>query len=146
MPQLYRVLYQSKNCVELPAEKLRGEIDRILATSRQNNRRDGITGALLFSEGWFAQVLEGPADTLESTFERIQCDERHQKVTVLQSGVIDAREFPEWSMAFTSTLAASPAGEASLGVALRAQSSAGDRLVHLLKEMVSCGEDGMMPR
>lgn len=103
MSQLYRVLYCSRNNLYGAAGNYSEEIRRILATSRENNARDGVTGGLLFSGGCFAQILEGPLKTVEGAFERIQCDGRHQEVTVLQSGPIAARDFPEWSMAFTGS-------------------------------------------
>ena len=107
MPPLHRVLYCSRNLIPGAPEAVAAHIRGILAVSRRNNARDGITGGLLFSEGCFAQVLEGPLDALETTFERIQCDERHSDVTVLQSGPITARDFPDWSMAFTGSESAS---------------------------------------
>ena len=108
----------------------------ILAVSRRNNARDGITGGLLFSDGCFAQVLEGPIDVVEEAFERIQCDERHRDVTVLQSGPIEARDFPDWSMAFTGMQDASPMADGALHGAFSGQSSAGDELLGILKNVV----------
>lgn len=57
MTKLYRVLYCSRNCLSNDPDTVAEEIRRILAKSRENNERDGITGGLLFSEGSFAQVL-----------------------------------------------------------------------------------------
>ena len=56
-----------------------GRVDTadILRTSRRNNAEVGVTGALMFNGGAFAQVLEGPRRGVESTFERIQRDQRH---------------------------------------------------------------------
>ena len=104
MITLYRVLYCSRNTIQGSPEQVEAEIRGILAASRRNNGRDGITGGLLFSDGCFAQVLEGPVAAVEEAFERIQCDERHSEVTVLQAGPIERRDFPDWSMAFTGTL------------------------------------------
>jgi hypothetical protein len=65
-----------------------------------NNAGLGISGALLYSAGNFAQVLEGLLASIEKTFEAIQRDPRHSEVVVIQSGPAETREFPEWSMAF----------------------------------------------
>jgi blue light- and temperature-responsive anti-repressor len=97
MTQLYRVLYCSRN--RLPETTATG-IQDVLRVSRRNNARDEITGALLFSARAFAQALEGPLDVVSDAFERIQCDERHSDVVVLQSGPIAKRDFPDWAMAF----------------------------------------------
>lgn len=145
MTQLYRVLYCSQNSLTGTPETYPGEIREILATSRKNNARDGVTGGLLFSEGCFAQVLEGPLDMVENAFERIQCDERHRKVTVLQSGSIKARDFPDWSMAFTEADAAhNPLAAAALGEAFSRQSSAGDAILSLMRTVI-VREDGRTP-
>ena len=103
MVQLHRVLYCSRNSIPGGAMAITAEIAAILAVSRANNERDGITGGLLFSDGCFAQVLEGSLPAIEATFERIQCDTRHGDVTILQSSPIASREFPDWSMAFAGS-------------------------------------------
>ncbi|MGI4795758.1 MAG: BLUF domain-containing protein [Janthinobacterium lividum] len=137
MTQLYRVLYCSRNClVDATPEAYKTEISQILARSRANNARDGVTGGLLFSDGCFAQVLEGPIHAVEEAFERIQCDERHRDVTVLQSGSIQARDFPDWSMAFTGIQEANPLADGALHGAFSGQSSAGDQLLGILKNVV----------
>lgn len=97
---LYRIVYCSRNTAPTGPEELR----QILAASRVNNARDGVSGALLFSDGSFAQVLEGPLAAVERTFERIQCDLRHAGVTVLQFGPTEGRVFADWSMAEAATL------------------------------------------
>ena len=137
MTQLYRVLYCSRNNLAGIANTHPDEIRRILAISRHNNQRDGVTGGLLFSDGCFAQVLEGPLTAVETTFERIQCDGRHSEVTVIQSGAIDERGFPDWSMAFTGTGPTSnPLLGDALGRAFSGQSSAGDDVLALLRKVV----------
>jgi Sensors of blue-light using FAD len=70
----------------------------ILSTSRRNNERDGITGALVCREDLFLQMLEGKRDVVTSAFSRILRDDRHVEVANLWSGDIETRLFPEWSM------------------------------------------------
>jgi hypothetical protein len=146
MTQLYRVLYCSRNNLAGAPETYPDGIREILARSRVNNARDGVTGGLLFSDGCFAQILEGPLHTVENAFERIQCDGRHQEVTVLQSGSIAARDFPDWSMAFTGTNQANnPLTGSGLNEAFSGRSSAGDHVLSLLKKVVVCENDWLMP-
>ncbi len=97
---LHTLIYFSRNSIEAADGDLEVEIDRILAASRESNRKLGVTGALLFSEGCFAQVLEGGLAQVEAVFERIECDPRHQNVTILQFTPIKERSFGSWSMAF----------------------------------------------
>ncbi|MFH6783833.1 MULTISPECIES: BLUF domain-containing protein [Methylobacterium] len=100
MSDLYRLVYASKNLLQGPDHEVTAAVRQILAASQANNRKVGVTGALMFNGGAFAQVLEGPRAGVEDTFERIQRDERHGDVTVLQCGPVEARGFPDWSMAF----------------------------------------------
>ena len=109
MTDLYRLVYTSKNLLQGSKEEIGEAVEGILATSQRNNTRVGVTGALMFNDGAFAQVLEGPQRAVEATFERIQRDPRHGDVTVLQAAVIDAPSFPNWSMAFVGQ---SSAGQA----------------------------------
>ena len=137
MSQLYRVLYCSRNSISGGTEAIAANVQAILAASRENNARDGITGGLLFSEGCFAQVLEGPVDAVEGAFERIQCDDRHSDVTVLQVGPIATRDFPDWSMGFTGTAAdGSRLGGVTLADAFSGQSSAGGKVLDMLRSVV----------
>ncbi|MBV9813540.1 MAG: BLUF domain-containing protein, partial [Acetobacteraceae bacterium] len=76
------------------------ELAEILRTSRANNGRFGLTGALLYSDQCFAQVLEGPLPAVERVFERILRDPRHGQVTVLGLERAERRLFGAWSMAF----------------------------------------------
>lgn len=117
---LYRVLYCSRMCLPYGAERIDEEISRILAASRRNNARGAITGGLLFSEGCFAQVLEGPVDGVAQTFERIQCDQRHREVTVLDAQAIRSRQFPAWSMGFAGL---APSRRLPAGIAIAASMS-----------------------
>lgn len=100
MTELYRLVYTSRNLLKGPEAEITAAVAEILATSQANNVRVGVTGALLFNGGHFAQVLEGPRPVIETTFERIQRDRRHSDVGVLQCEAVAERGFPNWSMAF----------------------------------------------
>ncbi len=98
--ELHSLAYYSRNAIEGTPEQVQAEIATILASARRKNRERGITGALIFSDGLFAQVLEGERDSIEAVFEIIQCDMRHREVTMLHLSPVDERSFGEWSMAF----------------------------------------------
>ena len=99
----HRLVYYSRNRVAGSPDIIGAEIRSILASSQKNNAPVGVTGALMFNAGCFAQVLEGPREVLESTFERIQQDERHGDVSLLAFEPIEARSFGHWSMGFVGT-------------------------------------------
>jgi hypothetical protein len=99
----YRLVYYSRNHIGGAEPSFSENIDQILASSRQNNVRDNITGALLFNSGCFAQVLEGPLAKVEAAFERIQQDDRHGEVSLLALDPIEARSFPNWAMGYVGS-------------------------------------------
>lgn len=102
---LHRLVYYSRNRMDGAPELVLQQVRSILEVSRINNERVGVTGALLFNSGCFAQVLEGGREAVEATFERIQRDERHGDVSLLSFGAVPARSFRNWSMAFVGASA-----------------------------------------
>jgi len=67
---LHRIIYMSTAVGVLRAE----ELDRIYLRAQAADARAGITGLMLFYEGVFLQVLEGPAAGVTSLLERIRRD------------------------------------------------------------------------
>lgn len=97
----FRLIYRSRSL--LPEDKAASEsgLAEILKVARQNNQRLGITGALILYEEKqrFAQVLEGPEDTVKNLLARIKADPRHNSVEVREAGDAPARLFTRWAMA-----------------------------------------------
>lgn len=89
MGSLHRVVYMSTAVGVLRAD----ELDRIYLRAKSANTGAGITGLMLFYEGVFLQVLEGPAAGVTSLMERIRRDRRHAGITVLESGPVTQRSF-----------------------------------------------------
>ena len=78
------------------------ELGDILAVSRKRNRVDGVTGVILYQEGSFAQVLEGPEDAVRACFARIEKDRRHSGCALILEEKADARLFEDWDMEIVS--------------------------------------------
>ncbi len=55
---------------------------------------------LLFRNGYFLQLLEGPDQAVAPKKATIKHDDRHTKVTVLTEELIEERQFPEWTMGY----------------------------------------------
>jgi len=91
-----QLLYLSNAKPELK----QAELDRILEVSRKNNPSRDITGLLVFANGVFIQVLEGPSNEVTNLFETICDDTRHQEVAMLGEYVGQERIFSKWSMGF----------------------------------------------
>ena len=136
--EVYRILYCSQNSLMGSVEEQKSEIANILSKSRSNNAGLGITGALLFNKGFFAQVLEGPLENVEKTFETIQRDMRHNDISVLECGNVATREFPEWSMAYAGGNSGASAAFADFNLAkvLEHQSTAAAEISALLRTLV----------
>ena len=73
-------------------------LNGILVTSVDNNKRDQITGALICRSDLYLQYLEGPPESINETFDKIQHDDRHVEIKVLKEGMHAERLFPKWAM------------------------------------------------
>lgn len=70
---LQRVLYVSRAAPSLGLT----DVYDIIRASHARNGGSEISGALLYLDGWFAQILEGPAGALNDAVDRILADPRH---------------------------------------------------------------------
>ena len=93
----FRLMYRSRDLI--PADRRKVELGLLFSEARSNNKQKGITGALLLSEDWFVQVLEGDEDAVRALFTSIEKDPRHDSVSVLETGMVPARVFARWAMA-----------------------------------------------
>jgi len=91
-----RLIYASQATTDFSPEQL---VD-LLATSRSNNDRDGLSGMLLYSSQSFLQLLEGDDEVLRSAFDRISADDRHENVRILMQAEAPGPMFPDWNMGF----------------------------------------------
>lgn len=95
--EIFRLIYASRaanNCLN----NSKVEINLILLASIRNNRALNITGALVFYNGWFLQVLEGSKCGVNEVFKKILLDSRHIDVEVISERAVASRKFGNWSM------------------------------------------------
>lgn len=84
------------------------DLIKILQNSKANNSKCDISGILLYIErrhndwqgGRFIQLLEGPLESVNKIYGKIEHDNRHKNLVALQRGNAEARLFPNWSMGF----------------------------------------------
>ncbi|MEB8329084.1 BLUF domain-containing protein [Flavobacteriaceae bacterium KMM 6897] len=76
------------------------QIEVLLEKSRLFNSANNISGCLLYYEGEFLQYLEGNQIKVLTLFDKISLDKLHTNVKLLSHGLIEKREFNNWSMAF----------------------------------------------
>lgn len=100
MPHVFRLMYRSRST--LPQENRPAELGALFTQARANNKAKQLSGALLLTDEWFVQILEGDEATVRALFARIELDPRHDSVTLLDAGTVDERAFSRWAMARVS--------------------------------------------
>ena len=76
------------------------ELDGILRVSRRKNQMVDVTGLLIVGGRRVLQALEGPAEAVKKTYDRIKADRRHFAAVVLSDREIAERSFFEWAMGY----------------------------------------------
>ncbi len=91
---LLRIIYVStaKRHFDVPA------LAELLGIAQRNNAGCGISGVLTFHDGAFLQILEGPAAAVEAIFARIEADDRHHQLILVERTAIETRAFASWAM------------------------------------------------
>jgi hypothetical protein len=95
---LTRLIYYSEYQIVRGEISALGQLTSILRSANRNNRAHEITGALIFDDLWFIQVLEGNREEVWRTFQRICQDERHSNVVLVEMREVEERQFANWWM------------------------------------------------
>ena len=136
---LYQLMYSSQATDPMTAESL----EKILTDARIGNAKHDITGALVYADGVFFQILEGEKDLVRNLTADISKDARHQSVKVFYESEVDARAFSDWSMGYVSTTAEQMAIWAGLpvtstiGTLLAEVNRNPDRVPHILVSVLN---------
>jgi len=96
MSDLIHIAYVSFSNKELNEK----ELEELLIDIRKRNQKQKVTGLLLYNDGSFIQVIEGPSKMLIELYEKIKKDHRHENIVKLLEEPIKKRAFPDWSMGF----------------------------------------------
>lgn len=94
----YQLIYSSQATAPMSAASL----EEILNDARTGNQSRDITGALVYVDGVFLQMIEGEKDAVLALMSGIAHDSRHSSVTVFYEAEVETRAFPSWSMAYLS--------------------------------------------
>ena len=86
---LSTVLYRSHLCDHVPVKTLEDMVDK----ANKKNELSDVTGILLFDGLHFFQLLEGPHEAVQSIYERICKDARHENLVELLHDYAPARRF-----------------------------------------------------
>ena len=93
---MYSIVYHSTANLDLTAK----DISNILETSRHWNKKNDVSGSLIYHNDRFLQILEGDRTILEKLYLHIKKDKRHSAIKLLYKSLIAERTFRKWSMAF----------------------------------------------
>ncbi len=93
----FRLVYRSHSRV--PADRRHDALASIFDVARAKNAELQVTGALLITDHYFVQTLEGEEGRVRALFERIKRDERHDEVIVVAEETPAERVFGQWAMA-----------------------------------------------
>jgi Sensors of blue-light using FAD len=80
----------------------------IIRVAHNRNSRHGLTGALLFLDGHFLQVIEGDPWSLRARYEAIAADTRHLNLQLREQAATPKPSFPNEWMALRHGDAVSP--------------------------------------
>lgn len=111
----HQIIYSSISSVPMESE----DLDELLLQARTNNSRSGITGALVYVDRFFLQILEGEKVKVQGLFKVISGDVRHEVVTLIQEKEIAHPAFADWEMAYVSATPEQVAKWAGLGATTR---------------------------
>jgi len=75
-----------------------GDVFKIVERSAQNNGPAQLTGFLIYANGRFFQVIEGPLSGVDGLVRKLKTDPRHHTIKVVHHSSIAKRSFPTWRM------------------------------------------------
>ena len=78
------------------------DLDDLVSVSRHNNHKYGITGAMLFLENAFIQVVEGEEIAVGHLLDKLYADKRHHDIRIISDQKVATRNFRNWSMGVVS--------------------------------------------
>ena len=139
----YQLIYRSEaTTFPRPAD-----LQRLLDQARVHNAGARLTGLLLYRDGRYLQVLEGPPDAVLDLYACIRCDPRHARVVTISEGLVPARFFSTWHMAFGNTI--QPAVARLLDAALAQEPASalfrvGPQLSHLVAAVGAGPENALV--
>jgi hypothetical protein len=93
---LRRIVYTSHSTHLLDKRAL---LD-LLHEARGFNDIDDITGFLMYDDGHFLQIVEGPPTEIANLIQRLKRDSRHEQFEIHEDVQTQTRLFSAWSMGF----------------------------------------------
>ena len=89
MTRFSTLVYESQAAIPLSQP----DLQQLITSAEQRNRKEGVTGLLVYDKGHFIQWLEGPTEGLGRVWRSISQDRRHKRISVLGQSTTSVRLF-----------------------------------------------------
>ena len=93
---MHHIIYMSRAVAPMSDHQLA----HLLQQAREGNRQRNITGALVYGDGQFMQIIESEEAHLAQLYAHLLSDPRHGNIVKLADKQLAQRSFSEWSMGF----------------------------------------------
>jgi hypothetical protein len=95
---MQRLIYASRRVDDTDATGFSATFKEIGEVALRKNTALGVTGFLICTKSWFAQILEGEPAVVETLMACIEKDTRHFNLVVLSRDACSDTVFPNWGM------------------------------------------------
>ncbi len=79
---------------------LSDQLADIVTVAKRKNALVNVSGALIATDRYFSQVLQGPSAGVDDLMLLINSDQRHSAITIIEDTPIDQRVCPDWKLAY----------------------------------------------
>jgi Sensors of blue-light using FAD len=132
MGLLYFLYASTPMLGELDVER---ELAELVSLSTASNKDKNLTGALIYTEKYFVQFLEGDSLSIDKLMAKVVIDTRHKDIILMARGVPSSRIFESFSLVYfgTSVFVTRKIARA-LAQSARGQEPKVDDLIRLMSE------------
>ena len=94
--KIKQLVYISKATVPFTTDSLK----ELTEVANVNNEKLNVTGCMIYASGYFLQLLEGSAESVDILYRKIERDDRHKGTKLLLESRVDEdrRLFDKWFM------------------------------------------------
>jgi hypothetical protein len=129
-------LYVSRST--LPEAEIDQSIEDIVRVAQERNAALGITGALVYSDLHFGQIVEGPPESIMTLRSSILVDPRHTDIRTISDGRTGHRRFGQWALGYSGhSMVISRALQRAIRDAAHSNLNAGGDLLFLMEEVLA---------
>jgi hypothetical protein len=95
---MQRLIYSSSRVDDTDVNGFSTEFNDIGEVAERNNAALGLTGFLICTRTWYAQILEGEEASIDELMAKIEKDPRHFNLNILSRETCSEQVFPQWGL------------------------------------------------